>query len=116
MKELILKRVKDYWYPQNRQLLGTFFVSDINMSRKEFEVRPLLLRHIIYYLARNNARLIYWHFIRALYDMGFIDIDEGEAFHWDKFTWHFNRTLNKRYRFKLERDLFFMKQRMEQSK
>ena len=50
-----------------------------------FEMRPLTIRHLVWYLVRNQAVWAYWRSWMLLHRAGFLSTREGERFSWRHF-------------------------------
>ena len=82
MDELVFtKELDNGIYPQ-KQLAYSYFIADYRMVNRTFEIRPITIGHLLYALCRNYGRVIYWGFLRFLWKVGFIKLDEGEVFSW----------------------------------
>jgi hypothetical protein len=81
----------------DRQLLGTYFVSERMLERNMVKIMPLTPRYLMYALIRNEAKSTWWKFLRMMYFTGFVDIEETDRFMWkEHFTFGFIHTLRKR--------------------
>ena len=98
MDELIFTKELDNRIYPHKQLAYSYFIADYRMMARTLEVRPITLGHLLYALARNYGRIVYWAFCRLLYRWNFIDIPVAEAFSWHyHFRWCFWKPLiNKR--------------------
>ncbi len=87
IKTVVFTNVENKIYPQ-MQLCETYFVAEYILNHGLLEVKDLNLHNLVWVLIRNNARTTYWRFVRLLYKLGFVEISNGEAFHWGQhFKW-----------------------------
>ena len=94
MDELLFTQIENKIYP-NRQLVGSFLISDRLLIQSASEIRPLTIGHFLFAVCRNYGRILYWAFLRTLYKLGFIEIGEAEAFSW---SCHFRWIPHRRYK------------------
>ena len=74
----------------DKQLACSYFIADFRFEYGQYEVRPITFGHILYALARNYGRLVYWGFCRVLFKSGFICKPDNERFYWKHhFRWCF---------------------------
>jgi len=84
IEELEFRQIENKIYP-TKQLAYKFFVSDFDMVRHYYEIKPMTFGNILYAILRNYIRIWYWLFVRILWKIGFIDIPEYAAFSWKRY-------------------------------
>jgi|SRR6185312_5212866 len=57
-------------------------VSGRYLDRDAFEVRPLTVRHLVWYLVRNQAVWAWWRFLWLAWRAGFLSTQEGCRYSW----------------------------------
>ena len=74
----------------------SFWISSFCGNQDMIELRPLTLGGLLRGLGKNFITMNYWHFMRLLWVMGFLNTEEAEIFSWSQWNWHPLRTRARR--------------------